>query len=195
MDDAPHPLADRFSRIRAIALDRDGTINVDVKYPHRLEDLQIIDGFAEFMAWAAETKLPVSVITNQSGIARGYYDVEAAHRFNAAINASIAPLGLRIEHFEMCPHLPDAGCTCRKPATGMLENLSARYGIAPNEWVVFGDQYSDIECASRFGALSVGLGAKFAAPGLAPISPDLVIGALGDFPAIYRQAIANSSRI
>ena len=182
-------LAGRLSDIRAIALDRDGTINVDVGYPHRLADLEIIDGFVEFMRWAASRNLPVSVITNQSGVARGYYTVDDMHRFNAAINAVIAPEGLQIERFEFCPHLPDTGCTCRKPGTAMLERLSAQCGIPASQWIVFGDQPTDVECARKFGAVAVGVGSKFAGLDRVGMSPDFVVRTLGDFPERYLRAI------
>ncbi len=137
------------------------------------------------MQWAAAANIPVFVTTNQSGIARGFFRREDADAFNDAISTLIKPWGCKIERFEICDHHPDDNCNCRKPRTGMLERLSADYGIAPENWIVFGDKSSDIEFAKRFGAYAVLVGEK--KPDNSDAIPDLRLDNIGEFPKLYRN--------
>ena len=112
---------------KAIFFDRDGTLNVDVHYLHEPADFVWVEGAIEAIRWANEHGYLVIVVTNQSGIARGYYDEAAVHRLHDWMNEELARQGARIDAFYYCPHHP-AGrvpaytriCDCRKPAPGML---------------------------------------------------------------------------
>ncbi len=111
---------------RAVFLDRDGTINQEREYLHRVEDFCFIDGAPRAIGLLNRAGFLVVVVTNQSGVARGYYaeeDVEALHRH---IAAQLAAAGARVDSWLYCPHHPDArgayavSCTCRKPLPRML---------------------------------------------------------------------------
>lgn len=138
------PLA---SRHKAAFFDRDGTINVDIHYLHRPEDLRFIDGMPEFIKKWNDWGYKVIVVTNQAGIARGYYsvdDMRALHRF---MNERLAVYGAHIDAFYFCPHHPDftGPCHCRKPEPGMIEAAIQDFDLEPSQCILFGDQPWDIE--------------------------------------------------
>ena len=138
---------------RAAFFDRDGTINVDVHYLHRQEDLHFIDGMPEFIRKWNDWGYKVLVVTNQAGIARGYYtenDMRALHR---AMNERLGAYGAHIDAFYFCPHHPDftGPCRCRKPAPGMIEDAVREFDLDPAQCVLFGDQPWDIEAGEQCG--------------------------------------------
>ncbi len=104
----------------ALLLDRDGVINEECEYLHDPEDLVVIPGVAEAIAAINRRRHPVVVVTNQAGIGRGLYGVDAYQAVNRAIAALLGRAGAHIDAWYFCPHLPDAGCACRKPRPGML---------------------------------------------------------------------------
>ncbi|HHL39510.1 MAG TPA: D-glycero-beta-D-manno-heptose 1,7-bisphosphate 7-phosphatase [Deltaproteobacteria bacterium] len=151
-------------RRAAVFLDRDGTINVDDGYIGDPDDIVLIDGAAEAVRMLGEAGLPVVVVTNQSGIGRGYYDEDALRRVNERVARLLEAGGGRVEGFYHCPHPPEAGCRCRKPATGLVERAAAELAIDPAASYVVGDKVSDMELARRVSARAVlvltGFGAK-----------------------------------
>ena len=117
---------------RAVFLDRDGTINVEKEYLHRPEDLELIEGAAKAIAQLNRAGFLVIVVTNQSGVARGYFSVEDVNRLHQAMQQKLADQGARIDAFYLCPHHPDNGldafridCDCRKGKPGMLVQAAA----------------------------------------------------------------------
>ncbi|WP_457592294.1 D-glycero-beta-D-manno-heptose 1,7-bisphosphate 7-phosphatase [Hydrogenimonas sp.] len=142
-----------MSRIRALFLDRDGVINVDHGYVGRIEDFRFVDGILDFIA-AAQRKgyLPI-VVTNQSGIGRGYYGREDFERLTAWMVERMRDHGIAIDRSQVfsCPHAPEEGCSCRKPEPGMFAEAAKRFHIdMANSWMI-GDKESDIEAARRAG--------------------------------------------
>ena len=115
---------------RVVFLDRDGTINEEVNYLHRPEDLRIFEGVPQALASLKRAGFVLVVVTNQAGIARGYYtekEVDVLHRY---LNGILERYGAGIDAYYYCPHHPEAGigpyrrvCRCRKPGIGMLERL------------------------------------------------------------------------
>ena len=147
---------------KAIFFDRDGTLNVDVHYLHEPEKFVWIEGAIEAIRWANEHGYLVIVVTNQSGIARGYYDEAAVHRLHDWMNAELAAHGAHIDAFYYCPHhiegkLPAyaKSCDCRKPAPGMVLRAIAAYGIDPAVSFLFGDAQSDVTAAEKAGVRGV----------------------------------------
>lgn len=147
---------------KAIFFDRDGTLNVDVDYLHDPADFVWTEGAIEAIRWANENGYLVIVVTNQSGIARGYYDEAAVHRLHDWMNAALARQGARIDAFYYCPHHP-AGrvpaytrvCDCRKPAPGMLLRAIAEHEIDPAASLMIGDAASDVTAAKQAGVRGV----------------------------------------
>lgn len=154
---------------RFVFLDRDGTLVHDVGYLHRLEDYRLLPGVREGLRALARAGFRFAIVTNQSGIGRGYYDVAAFDAFQARLVADLAACGIRIEASFFCPHLPDAGCTCRKPAPGLLHEAARTLDAdLARSWVI-GDRASDAELALRAGCVGAVLVAE---NGSAPASSE-----------------------
>lgn len=154
--------------MRAVVfLDRDGTLVRDTGHPHRDEDYALLPGAVEGARALAEAGYVLAIATNQSGIGRGLFDWPAYQRFQARLLAELAAGGVRIAATFVCPHAPDAGCACRKPAPGLL--LRARDALDADlaaSWMV-GDGARDVEAARNAGcrgAVRVGVSSP-AAPG------------------------------
>ncbi len=149
---------DRISRRPAAFLDRDGVLNVDNGYTHKVRDLQWIPGAREAVRLLNDRGNLVFVVTNQSGVARGLYDEEAVHRFHDQMQLELREIGAHVDEFAYCPHLPDGtvpayaqACSCRKPATGMLQRLADKWDIRREASFLIGDTESDIACSRSFG--------------------------------------------
>jgi D-glycero-D-manno-heptose 1,7-bisphosphate phosphatase len=141
---------------KAAFFDRDGTINVEINYLSRPEDLEFIDGMPEFIRKFNDWGFKVIVVTNQAGIARGYYTEEDMNRVHLAMNERLAEYGAHIDAFYFCPHHPDftGPCVCRKPGTGMLEKAAADFDIDFSRSILFGDKPWDIEAGEKMGIKS-----------------------------------------
>ena len=138
---------------RALFLDRDGVINVDHGYVSRIEDFEFVAGVLDFIKAAQEKGYLPVVVTNQSGIGRGYYTAEAFERLTAYMLQKMREYGIVIDrsHVFHCPHAPDEGCGCRKPEPGMLLSAKARFDIDMAQSVMIGDKESDMEAAKHAG--------------------------------------------
>lgn len=141
----------------AVFLDRDGTINVEVNYLHRIADLVLVPGTAEAIARLNGAGLPVLVVTNQAGIARGLYDVAAMDLLHAHLQEVLAQHGAHVDGFYYCPHHPDVSglCSCRKPARGMLLRAARDHGVdLARSWLV-GDSAGDIGAGRAAGCRTI----------------------------------------
>ncbi len=142
----------------AVFLDRDGTINVEVDYLHRRADFAFIPGAPQAIRGLKEAGYLVVVVTNQSGVARGYYDEAAVAALHEHIQEALAAIGTRIDAFYLCPHHPSEGfgdyrveCDCRKGAPGMLLQAAREHRIdLAASWMV-GDKTADIEAGTAAG--------------------------------------------
>jgi D-glycero-D-manno-heptose 1,7-bisphosphate phosphatase len=159
-------LRDGKSAIRnprsAIFIDRDGTINEDVGYLSRPEDLIVYPWAAEAIRLINEAGVKAIVITNQSGIARGHYTEETLGAIHDRLCEELARQGARIDAIYYCPHHPRFGderyrraCECRKPEPGMLRAAAAEHGVDLAGSFMIGDKASDINLATGAGARGV----------------------------------------
>ena len=135
--------------IRAIFFDRDGVLNEEVGYLYEVEKFKWIDGAREAIKFCNERGILAVVVTNQSGIARGFYtaqNVDALHDF---MQKNLAQVGAHIDGFYYCPHHPDFSgeCDCRKPKPGLILRACDDFKINPAEAILFGDSRRDIEAA------------------------------------------------
>lgn len=136
---------------RFVFLDRDGTLVRDAGYPHRDADYELLPGVVAALARLRDAGFRLAIVTNQSGIGRGIFGEPDFARFQARLLADLARGGVRIEATYHCPHRPDEGCACRKPAPGLL--LRARDELGADlaaSWVI-GDSARDVELAARAG--------------------------------------------
>ena len=135
--------------IRAIFFDRDGVLNEEVGYLWEVEKFKWIDGARDAIKFCNERGILAVVVTNQSGIARGFYtskDVDVLHDF---MQKNLAQVGAHIDAFYYCPHHPDFSgeCDCRKPKPGLILRACDDFKINPAEAILFGDSQRDIEAA------------------------------------------------
>jgi len=137
----------------ALFLDRDGVINEDRNYVHRIEDFRFVEGIFEFILLAQKRGYLPVIVTNQSGIGRGYYGPEEFERLTEWMLERMREAGIRMERAQVffCPHRPEEGCACRKPRPGMLLEARDRFGIDMERSWMIGDKPSDIEAARRAG--------------------------------------------
>jgi len=139
----------------AVFVDRDGTICFDRHYLADPDGLELIPTAAQGIRKLNEAGIPVIVVTNQSGIARGKFDEKRLAEIHARLRELLAREGARIDDIFFCPHMPDAGCRCRKPAPGMLLDAAAKHGIDLKSSFVIGDRMMDVELAHKVGAKAV----------------------------------------
>jgi len=132
----------------AVFVDRDGTLIEEVNFLSRVSDLEIFPFTAEAVRRLKESGFLVIVVTNQSGIGREIYTEDDMHSIHDAIQHS---LDGAIDGFYFCPHLPDAGCDCRKPGLGMLKQAAKDFNIdLENSWIV-GDKALDVQTGVNAG--------------------------------------------
>jgi len=141
----------------AAFLDRDGVLNVDHGYVHRPEQLEWVAGAPESVRLLNEAGYYVLVITNQSGVARGFFDETAVKSFHAHMQNVLNGKGAHIDAFYYCPHHPEGtvkafamACSCRKPRTGMLEWAAREWPIDIPRSFFIGDKDADMVAAAAF---------------------------------------------
>ena len=132
----------------AVFLDRDGTLNEDVGYLSRPEEVHILPGVPEALADLRSAGYLLVVVTNQSGIGRGYYTEEEYRSVDEAVREG---LGLEPDLVLHCPHAPGAKCSCRKPAPGMLRRASRELGIDLGRSFMVGDRERDTAAGAAAG--------------------------------------------
>ena len=137
---------------RAIFLDRDGVINEDsADYIKSIQEWKPIPGSLEAIARLSRAGFTIAVVTNQSGIARGLLDAEELSRIHAELIRSVDASGGSIAGIFFCPHLPEDGCDCRKPESGLIRRACLSLGVDANAAPMVGDRLSDVEAARRAG--------------------------------------------
>ncbi len=139
---------------KAIFLDRDGTINVDSGYVYKPSDLQLINGVEEALHIFQELGYLLIVITNQSGVGRGYYTLGDVHQFNSVLSRELRTKGITIAAYYICPHAPNEECTCRKPNATLINEAVTQYNIDRAASYMFGDKQSDVECGENANVTS-----------------------------------------
>ena len=142
---------------KALFLDRDGTINVEKNYVFRIEDFKFRDGIFELIREFFTKGYLIFVITNQAGIARGYYSADDFHLLNDWMVEQFRLRGITITAVYFCPHHPNFSgeCDCRKPKPGMILSSAQKYSLALDQSFVVGDKWSDIEAGKTAGCKTV----------------------------------------
>jgi len=144
---------------KAVFLDRDGTIAKDVPYCSRPEDFELLPGVAEGIKLLNEHGFKVVVVTNQSGIARGYFTEGMLARIHDKMITQLAEHGAHVDAIYYCPHHPDNNCECRKPKPKMVLQAAIDLDIDLSQSYVIGDSEMDVELARQAGCkagISVG---------------------------------------
>jgi len=142
--------------MKLIVLDRDGVINHDsddyIKSP---DEWQPIDGSLEAIARLNHAGYIVAIASNQSGLARGYFDMEVLTAMHKKMDELLAKIGGRIDAVFYCPHGPGDACQCRKPKPGMLLDIGQRFNVPLKQVIFVGDSISDINAANNAHAKAV----------------------------------------
>lgn len=153
---------------KTIFLDRDGTINEEVNYLYKKEDLKLIDGAAEAIALFCKAGYRVVVVTNQAGVARGYYTEEDVKILHQYLNEVLAPCSAHIDAFYYCPHHPVHGlgkyktdCECRKPKTGLLKQAERDCMVDKTHSWMIGDKISDVKAGQAYGVGTILVGTGY----------------------------------
>lgn len=138
----------------AIFLDRDGVINKDTGYPYRQDDLFLIDGAGEAISLAKKHGYLTVVVTNQSGVARGFFTEQDVHKFHSYIQEKLRNYNTSIDAFYFCPFHPEATCQAyrqdhpdRKPNPGMIERAIHELLIDRKRSFLIGDKFTDVQAA------------------------------------------------
>jgi D-glycero-D-manno-heptose 1,7-bisphosphate phosphatase len=140
---------------RFVLLDRDGTINEEVGYVLRPDELRLIPGAADALRELRDLGLGLVVLTNQSPIGRGMLSVDELERIHARLSELLVVHGATLDRIEFCPHRPDEGCACRKPGTLMVERAAAALGFDPAASWLVGDHGSDLRLGRAVGARTI----------------------------------------
>jgi D-glycero-D-manno-heptose 1,7-bisphosphate phosphatase len=140
---------------KAVFLDRDGTINTEVDYLSTVEGFIFLPGALAALVRLAKTKYKIIIVTNQSGIGRGYFTEERLKEINVKMCCLLEKAGGRIDAIYYCPHRPDENCSCRKPKTGMIEDAKKDFTIDLAASYMIGDATRDVQLAINAGCTSI----------------------------------------
>ncbi|MBN2310510.1 MAG: D-glycero-beta-D-manno-heptose 1,7-bisphosphate 7-phosphatase [Candidatus Hydrogenedentes bacterium] len=175
-----------------VFLDRDGVINLKKDYLHEIEEFEFFEGAPEAIRRLNDAGALVLVVTNQAGVARGYYAESAVHALHDHIQRELGRSGAHIDRFYYCPHHPEGvvpeyrkPCECRKPRPGMFLRAVADFGLAADRRFVIGDRYLDLIAGAAAGCATVlvrtGYGQETAEDDSgASVEPDYVASSLAD---------------
>ena len=137
--------------IKTIFLDRDGVVNKEVRYLYKLSDFEFIDGIFDACLYFQKLEYKIVIITNQSGIARGYYNENDYRKLTEWMLGQFNDNGINILDTFYCPHDPASLCECRKPKPGMFIEAKDKYNISMKDSWMIGDSESDIKAANAAG--------------------------------------------
>lgn len=142
--------------VKLVILDRDGVINYDSdEFIKTVDEFVPLPGSLEAIARLNQAGYRVAVATNQSGIGRGYFDLDTLNQMHNKLTRALAAIGGQIEIIAFCPHTPDDNCGCRKPKPGMLLDISKRLNTSLENVPVVGDSLRDLESARLVGAYPI----------------------------------------
>ena len=136
---------------KAIFFDRDGVVNEEIGYLHKIQDFKFIDGIFKACNYFQSKGFLIIIITNQSGIARGYYKEDDFKILNNWMNNQFKNQGVNIIDTFFCPHAPNDLCNCRKPKPGLILDAILKYNIDKTQSWLIGDKETDIKAANLAG--------------------------------------------
>ena len=131
--------------MKAVFFDRDNTLIIDSGYMYQPEQLKFFDDTFSVLKRLQDLGFILFIVTNQSGIGRGYYTEDQMHVFNANMLKVLKENDIEIKDIVHCPHAPDDNCSCRKPSPELIDNLCQKYQIDKSKSYMVGDKDSDLE--------------------------------------------------
>jgi len=191
--------------VPVVYLDRDGTLNFDPGYLNEPEQLRLLPGVGPAVARLNRAGFKTVVLSNQSGVARGLITQDQLEAIHQRLRELLAEDGAWLDGIFICPHHPDEGCICRKPAPGLVHRALQELGVFPGNAIVIGDKATDVELARNVGALAVFVRsgsapeeeqARLAARGLAPdyVARDLTEAVRWILETVNTQETLNVNR-
>ncbi len=166
--------------VDTVFLDRDGTIIKECEYLSDPAGVQLLPGAAEGLKMLSDAGKKLIILTNQSGIGRGYFTQEQSDAVQCRVKQLLENEGVRIDGLFCCPHVPDAGCDCRKPKTGLAEQAANELGIDLTRCAMVGDKAIDIEMGKNINAVTVLLKTGYGKNEILKCQPDLFAESLLD---------------
>ena len=155
-------MTDGLTRNRAVFLDKDGTLVEDVPYNVDPEKLRFKEGTVESLKLLQQAGYRLIVVSNQSGVAKGYFTIDAVQSLAAVMQEQLNAEGVMLSDFYFCPHHPGGtveayavGCDCRKPAAGLFLKAATDWNLSLNRCWMIGDILDDIEAGHRAGCRSI----------------------------------------
>lgn len=140
---------------KAVFFDRDDTLVIDSDYMHKVEDFKLFDDTISALKLIQEKGFKLFIVTNQSGIGRGYYTEEQMHNFNQQMFEEFNKHGIHLEDLAFCPHAPEDKCNCRKPKPTLINDLVKKYNIDVKNSFMIGDKLSDAQAGKNAGMIGV----------------------------------------
>ncbi len=166
-----------MNRRRFVALDRDGTLNVERQYLSSPDQVELLHGAGAGLRTMRELGLGLVIVTNQSAVGRGYFDMARLEEIHGRLRQLLLAEGVELDGIYICPHTPEDECVCRKPLPGLLLQASRELGFDPAGALVIGDKPCDIELGRGLGATTIlvrtGYGAHYEAA--RTVTPDCVV--------------------
>ncbi len=173
-----------------LVLDRDGTLIRERHYLSHSDQVELLPGVLQGLSQIRALGLRLVVVTNQSGIGRGYFSSQDLDEVHDRLHTLLAQGGVELDGLYHCPHTPEDGCSCRKPNTYMIEQAGKDLGFDPKDAVVVGDKPCDIQLGKNVGAVTAlvrsGYGARRTT--MAECEPDLIIDSIADLAEILSAA-------
>lgn len=185
-----------LSRNKSLFLDRDGVINVEKDYLHRIQDFEFVDGIFELCQAAADAGYALIIITNQSGIARGYYTEHQFQQLMSWVMSEFSRHQLTITDYFYCPHHPTKGtghyridCNCRKPGPQMLLDAAQKYDLDLSQSIMVGDKLTDLQAgeAAQVGTKAL-VGTGHAVSGVDQLAADVYADTLTELKTLLFPA-------
>jgi len=172
-----------------VLLDRDGTIIVEQDYLSDPDQIVLVPSAIEGMKALQSAGFGLAIVTNQSGIARGYFDHDRLAAIHQRLEELLAAEDIRLDGIFYCPHTPDDKCDCRKPAPGLAEQAAAQLGFAPSRSFVIGDKACDVDLGRVIGATTFLVGTGYGADQWAQrlAWPDFVVSDLIEAAAVIKD--------
>jgi D-glycero-D-manno-heptose 1,7-bisphosphate phosphatase len=180
-----------MNKRRYVILDRDGTVIVEKDYLADPDGVQIIHGAAQGIRRMLEVGLGVIIVTNQSGVGRGYFDENTVDEIHQRMQKLLLIEDIKIDGIFYCPHTPEDNCSCRKPKTGLIKQAAKELNFKPSECFVIGDKACDVSLGKNIGAVSflvrTGYGAEEAQR--KDIAPDYIVNDLLEAAVIINETL------
>lgn len=144
-----------MSRTGLILLDRDGTIIEDKHYLHDPDQIMLLDGAVEGLQHLCEAGYTLAIVTNQSGIGRGFFDEAALEAMHTRLQALLLAHAIILHGIYVCPHTPSQNCSCRKPALGLAQRAVKDLGFELADCIVIGDKAADVDLGLATGGRGI----------------------------------------